>query len=208
MPAPLCVFCEGPSEARYLNAWNVRLRDANIPLVFVPKPMNGGILSHVKHVVRQFQYANHRSRALIWADSDLYHRNDGGCREELRKIWTSLPPFEFSVHNFEDFVAAHLPEEAFCYWQTHFQDHLEMPLHSRAYNPRFQDVLRGYSKGILPAPEKVITFEALRRLKQRLPLLQPPNLPEGSKGYPLFAERFIQEIETAASLLIEDIDAP
>jgi hypothetical protein len=39
-------------------------------------------------------------------------------------------------------------------------------------------------------------------------LLQPPNLPEGSSGYPLFAERFIQEIETAASLLIEDIDAP
>ncbi|MDO4528204.1 MAG: hypothetical protein Q4C03_05420 [bacterium] len=208
MPAPICIFCEGPSEARYLNAWNVRLRDANIPLVFIPKPMNGGILSHVKHVVRKFQYTHRRTRAIVWADSDLYHRNDGGCATELQRIWSTLPPFEFSVHNFEDFIAAHLPNEDFEHWQVEFKDHLIEPLHSRDYNPRFQHILRGYSKGILPPADKVITFAALRRLKQRLPLLQPPNLPANIKRYPLFGERLITEIETAASLLLEDIKQP
>lgn len=207
MPAPLCIFCEGPSEARYLNAWNVRFRDANIPLIFVAKPMNGGILSHVKHVVAKFQRANRRSRAIVWADSDLYHRNDGGCTDELKRIWPQLPPFEFSVHNFEDFIAAHLPDEDFHRWQETFQDHLCCPLHSREYNPRFQTIFRGYSKGVLPSPDKVITFDALRRLKRRLPYLQPPNLPPHILGYPLFGARMIEEIESAASLLLEDIQA-
>ena len=207
MPAPLCIFCEGPSEVRYLNAWNALLRDTDVPLVLVPKPMNGGVLVHVREVLNAFFRENKRAHCLVWADSDLYHRNDGGCADTLREIYTGLPDFEFSVHNFEDFVAAHLDDASFARWQEVFADHLAMPLHSRDYNPLYQQVLRGYSKGVLPVPHTIISYDALVRVKKRLPLLQPPNIPDGMPQYPLFAKRFIAEIENAASLLIEDLAA-
>lgn len=142
--------------------------------------------------------SNRTASIQIWADFDLYHRNDNQCAENYSVKTGGIPDFLFSFHNFEDFFALHFDGQELASW-LHFGSaaghrHFTNPLHSHGYLPEIQRIFSGYTKGGLPAD--FISWSSLRNLKSNL-THQPRSNPYNLQGVLSFAEFLIQEIEKA-----------
>jgi len=209
MPRYIMV-CEGYSERAYLQRLQSFLdsqtRNFEVPLSFIPKmPVNsdgdengGGFYGNVTRCYRQQRRDNGTSKIEIWVDHDIYLRQDSAPERRNRASYlgkpTGIPDFLFSFHNFEDFLALHLDEQALQRWHTAFDPlHIAQPLHSGDYLPLYEAVIPGYQKGSL-SPD-FITCKSLSRLKANLerPLVPIP----ADTHFRSFAHFLIAQIDAA-----------
>ena len=109
----------------------------------------GGKFSTLKNQYGATRRGNKKSSIQIWADFDLYHRNDQRCANSYKSKPAGIPDFLFSYHNFEDFFALHADGNSFQEWlQFGNQGHFATPLHSNGYLPEIKRIFPGYGKGV------------------------------------------------------------
>lgn len=199
------IVCEGESEWAYLQRMQSFLDQQPLangafetPLRFiVPKRgiVKGGSFGRLKNQYNQTRGQNKRSTIRIWADFDLYHRNDNQCADHYAAKTEGIPDFHFSYYNFEDFYALHSDGERFQEWlRFGARGHFDTPWHSDDYLPEIEKIFPDYAKGGLPAD--FIRWDSLRNLKRnkcRRPRSNPYNL----QGLGCFADFLIGEIEGA-----------
>jgi len=138
---------------------------------------------------------NPRSSIQIWADFDLYHRDDKGCAQKYRNKLPETPDFLFSFHNFEDFLALHWRGDRFDLWRAFGQrGHFRRPLHSHEYLLEFEKMLSKYRKGDVPVG--FINWDSLGNLKSHLEH-QPKANPHGLSNVRGFGDFLIGELERA-----------
>jgi len=151
-----------------------------------------------KTLARQFsgvRRENKRSDIRVWADFDLYHRNDNRCADLYREKAAGIPDFHFSFYNFEDFYALHLDELQHQAWLAFGrQGHFDEPLHSVGYLPGFTQFVVGYAKGAIP-PD-FISWESLSNLK-RNKANRPTSNPQNLAGIKCFADFLVGVIDQA-----------
>lgn len=203
------IVCEGQSEWAYLKRLQGFLDDQATeagqfqpPLIFMAPESSVVKSGQFKMLVKQFKskrQENRKANIQIWADFDLYHRNDANCATSYTRKPQGIPDFLFSFHNFEDFFALHFTGEQFQDWLafggTGGTRHFTTPLHSREYMPEITRVFPNYSKGNLP-PD-FVTWDSLKTLKFNLNHQPYFSNPHNLTGIPSFAEFLIQEIELA-----------
>ena len=199
------IVCEGESEWAYLQRLQSFLEkqpsadgEFEPALRFiVPERVivKNGTFGKLKSRYNQTRSDNKRASIKIWADFDLYHRNDKSCADNYSRKTAGIPDFHFSFHNFEDFFALHWDGEPFQQWLQFGQcGHFATPLHSDAYLPEIKQIFPDYGKGELP-PD-FITWESLKNLKQNKSQ-QPSTNPHNLQGIRSFADFLIAEIERA-----------
>jgi len=203
------IVCEGESEWAYLQRLQAFLDDQEVPPGAFEAPLRfigpehaiakTGSFGKIKSTYNRTRTANKKVRSIqVWADFDLYHRNDYHCAENYASKTAGIPDFFFSFHNFEDFFALHFDGEALAQWLKFGGAaglrHFTIPLHSEGYLPEIKRIFPGYSKGGLPAD--FVSWASLRNLKANLDH-QPKSNPRNLEGILSFAEFLIREIERA-----------
>lgn len=213
-PVRHIIVCEGESERTYLQRLQSYLDSLPVPegcfetlLQFVPPKRavakSGKFSSLAKNYRARFKESK-RSSIQIWADFDLYHRNDNKNADayKLKNAKTpGIPDFYFSFHNFEDFLALHLDGVQFSQWQRIFQTngHFDNPRHAKDYIPDFESIVPSYRKGDLPVD--FVNQASLHRLK-RNKTSQPSSNPHDLRGLRCFADFLIGEIESCYPSLL------
>ena len=172
MEKKIIIVCEGKSDFSYLNALQ-RFIDNDIKLTeghddpllrFVPCPEPLGtctgtydkIVAVYWSVVEDFA----PDPVEIWVDADIYIRNEelnstpgkfNGT--EYRNKPLDIPEFNFSFHNFEDFIVLHADDATFLRWKEivlsakggqNENAHHDWPLPRSDYAPLFQRVMPRY----------------------------------------------------------------
>ena len=148
------IVCEGESEWTYLRRLQSFLeKEPQTDGLFEP-PLQliaptqaiakGGSFSTLKKQFSATRKANKKSSIQIWADFDLYHRNDQSCATKYALKTAGIPDFLFSYHNFEDFFALHWDGQPLADW-LHFgssarRNHFTAPLHARDYLPEIENI--------------------------------------------------------------------
>jgi len=199
------IVCEGESEWAYLHRLQSFLNQQPLadgvfdpPLLLIaPKQAiaKGGKFSTLKNQYSVTRTGNKRSSIRIWADFDLYHRNDNDCADHYKRKSAGIPDFLFSYHNFEDFFALHSDGDRFQEWlRFGANGHFTTPLHSVGYLPEIKRIFPGYGKGALPAD--FISWNSLKNLKLNK-AQQPRFNPHNLQGLGCFADFLISEIERA-----------
>lgn len=209
LPGSYLVICEGASEAQYLLLLNRFMNDAlrppkdlngfplrfNLPLLSNNKNYVGnGHFSHLKKAYGEVYKNNARDQIIVWADWDLYARNDKETLNSYLQKAQNIPDFRFPFQNFEDFIAMHLEEDDFQTWLEMMdnENHWQSPLHSESYEPLFKEMLSGYKKGHLDSD--FLTLERLHNLQRHLPVVKS-MLPPPPPPIVLFAEFLIEQLE-------------
>ncbi len=199
------IVCEGESEWAYLQRLQSFLEEQQIadgafePALrfIVPERVivKTGTFGKLKTRYNQIRKENRRTSIQIWADFDLYHRNDKHCGDHYAHKTAGIPNFLFSYHNFEDFFALHSDGDRFDAWRRFgARGHFTTPLHSDGYLPEIESIFPDYTKGGLPAD--FISWDSLRNLK-RNKCHQPRPNPQNRQGLGCFADFLIGEIERA-----------
>jgi hypothetical protein len=199
------IVCEGESEWAYLQRLQSFL-DAQVladgtfepPLRFiVPERVivKNGTFGKLKNRHNKTRKDNRKASIQIWADFDLYHRNDLQCAELYAAKTAGIPDFLFSFHSFEDFFALHWDGERLAEWlRFGGHGHFTTPFHADGYLPEIKRIFPGYGKGVLPAD--FVTWRSLKNLKTNL-AHQPSTNPHNLQGIGSFANFLIGEIERA-----------
>ena len=122
------IVCEGESERAYLQRLQGFLDDQALPPDTFETPLRfigpesalakTGTFGKIKSAYNQTRRANKTASVLIWADFDLYHRNDCQCATHYAAKTAGIPDFLFSFHNFEDFFALHFDGVPLAHWLT------------------------------------------------------------------------------------------
>lgn len=199
------IVCEGESEWTYLQRLQGFLDQQPLadgtfepPLLLIAPAQaiaKGGKFSTLRNQYKATRTGNKRSSILIWADFDLYHRNDNGCAHSYARKTAGIPDFLFSYHNFEDFYALHADGDRFQDWlRFGAGGHFATPLHSGGYLPEIKRIFPGYGKGDLPAD--FISWDSLRNLK-RNKCHHPRSNPHNLHGLGCFADFLVGEIDRA-----------
>lgn len=200
------VICEGESEWAYLKRLQSFLDSQPLPPDTFETPLRfigpehavakNGSFGKLKSRYNKIRKDNRKAPSIqIWADFDLYHRNDNRCATLYAAKIAGVPDFLFSFHNFEDFFALHWSGECFEAWlKFGNRGHFVAPLHSGGYLPAIQNIFPGYGKGSLPAG--FISWNSLKNLKQNK-ARQPSSNPQKLQDIRAFADFLIGEIETA-----------
>lgn len=203
------IVCEGESEWAYLQRLQGFLDDQEVPPGAFETPLRfigpehaitkTGSFGKIKSTYNKTRTANKKVRSIqIWADFDLYHRNDCSCADLYASKTGGIPDFLFSFHNFEDFFALHFDggelDEWFRFGGPTGLRHFITPLHSEGYLPEIKRIFPDYAKGGLPAD--FVSWASLRNLKANL-AHQPTSNPHNLQGIRSFAEFLIREIERA-----------
>ena len=120
------IVCEGESEWAYLQRLQGFLDDQELapntfetPLRFVSPERaiaKGGTFGKLKSHYSKTRKSNSKASIQIWADFDLYHRNDKNCADNYAAKTAGIPDFLFSFHNFEDFFALHFDGPELAQW--------------------------------------------------------------------------------------------
>lgn len=200
------IVCEGESERAYLQRLQGFLDDQALPPNTFETPLRfiapvsalakTGSFGKLKTTYNKTRGANRNASIQIWADFDLYHRNDQNCAGEYAAKPAGIPDFLFSFHNFEDFFALHFDGPELVEWlqfgSTVGLRHFITPLHSNGYLPEIQRIFPSYTKGGLPA--SFVSWASLRNLRANL-CHQPVSNPHSFQGVRSFAEFLIGEIE-------------
>lgn len=202
------IVCEGESEWAYLQRIQGFLDDQELPPRTFETPLRfivperiiakNGSFGILKNRYTRTRTENRRLSIQVWADFDLYHRNDNQCAQLYAAKTAGIPDFLFSFHNFEDFFALHFDGQQFADW-IHFGGtaglrHFTTPLHSHGYLPAIERIFPSYKKGALPAD--FVSWASLRNLKANLGH-QPKANPYNFEAVRSFAEFLISEIERA-----------
>ncbi|MBE2203057.1 MAG: hypothetical protein IAE94_01780 [Chthoniobacterales bacterium] len=201
------IVCEGESEHAYLQRLQSFLDSQPLPpdtfeapLRFIG-PMHAvaktGSFGKIKSAYNRTRTDNRKIPSIqVWADFDLYHRNDYHCADNYAAKTAGIPDFLFSFHNFEDFFALHFDGAPLAEWLKFGGPgglrHFITPLHSEGYLPEIKRIFPGYGKGSLPAD--FVSWESLRNVKANLGH-QPATNPHNLQGIRSFAEFLIHEIE-------------
>ncbi len=202
------IVCEGESEWAYLQRLQSFLEAEPLvdgafepPLRFiVPERVivKNGSFGKLKSRYTQTRRDNRNVSIQVWADFDLYHRNDQQCADNYAAKTAGIPDFLFSFHNFEDFFALHSDGEALASWLQFGgqagHNHFTTPLHAAGYLPEIQRIFPGYGKGDL-SPD-FITWASLKNLKSNLNL-QPNSNPHNLQGLQSFGSFLIAQLERA-----------
>lgn len=199
------IVCEGESEWAYLKRLQSFLEKQPLddgafePRLLLIAPMRavvkGGSFSKLKNHYKCVRQENKRASIKIWADFDLFHRND--CQSaNLYKVKTpGIPDFHFSFHNFEDFLALHLDDGRFQEWlQIGGRGHFTNPLHSEKYLSEFSEIFPDYKKGEVPV--EFICWNSIKNLKRNKDK-KPTSNPHDIQQIKCFADFLIGEIEAA-----------
>lgn len=201
------IVCEGESEWAYLQRLQSFLEQQQPadgafepPLLFiVPERVvvKTGTFGKLKSRYNQTRKANKKHSIQIWADFDLYHRNDCQCATHYAAKTAGIPDFLFSFHNFEDFYALHFDGVPFAEWLrfggASGLRHFITPIHSEGYLPEIKRIFPGYGKGGLPAG--FVSWASLRNLKVNLGRQPSNSNPHNLQGVRSFAEFLLREIE-------------
>ena len=200
------IVCEGESEWAYLQRLQSFLEQQPItdgcfdpPLRLIAPTQavaKGGSFNTLKRQYSRTWSGNRRAPIRIWADFDLYNRNDNHCADNYANKPTNIPDFCFSYHNFEDFFALHADAGLFQQWLCWgtSSGHFTTPLHANGYLPAIKSIFPGYDKGELPAD--FISWSSLKNLKCNK-AKQPRSNPHNLQGLGCFADFIITEIERA-----------
>jgi hypothetical protein len=202
------VVCEGESEWTYLQRLQSFLEAEPLadgafepPLRFiVPERLiaKNGSFGKLKSRYNQTRRANRNSSIQVWADFDLYHRNDKHCADHYAAKADGIPDFLFSFHNFEDFFALHWDGEALTNWlrfgSAAGRNHFALPLDAEGYLPEIRQIFPSYDKGDL-SPD-FISWTSLKNLKSNLDH-QPSSNPHNLQGIQSFAAFLVDQIERA-----------
>jgi len=202
------IVCEGESEWTYLKRLQGFLDDLELPPGTFETPLQfivperqivkNGSFGKIKSRYNKTRKENKNAAIHIWADFDLYHRNDKHCAEHYSTKTDGIPDFLFSFHNFEDFFALHFDGLTLTEWLSFGGSagfrHFITPLHSDGYLPEIKRIFPGYGKGGLPA--NFVSWASLKNLKANLGH-QPKSNPHNLNGIRSFAEFLIGEIEHA-----------
>lgn len=198
------VVCEGTSEQTYiqqLQGFIEKLPSPDgvfmAPLIFnAPNRdyiANGGQIGAIKKAYLRVRKKNPRSPVVVWADFDLYHRNESGCSIAYSNKGRSMPDFHFSYHSFEDFLALHLERELLNEWYTWgARSHFNNPQASDDCASLICKLIPDYKKGTLPTC--FITKERLRNLKANLSF-QPQSNPHNVQNIGKFADFLVGQLE-------------
>lgn len=199
------IICEGESEWVYLQRLQSFFERQPLPANTFEPPLRlvapqrvvvkSGSFGKLKSRYNSTRRENKKSSIQVWADFDLYHRNDQQFADLYAEKSEGIPDFLFSDHNFHDFFALHWDGNRFQDW-LHFgnQGHFAIPLHADGYLPEIQRIFPEYHKSELPAD--FVTCEALKNLKQNR-AHQPRSNPRNLQGLGSFADFLIAEIEKA-----------
>lgn len=202
------IVCEGESEWAYLQRLQAFLDSEELPPGTFDTPLQfivpervivkNGSFGKMKSRYNKTRKENKNTSIQIWADFDLYHRNDNKCADHYAAKTAGIPDFHFSFHNFEDFYALHFDGMELAEWlqfggPAGFR-HFITPLHSDGYLPEIKRIFPGYGKGGLPAG--FVSWASLKKLKANL-AHQPKSNPHNLQGVRSFAEFLIGEIERA-----------
>ena len=199
------IVCEGESEWAYLQRLQSFLDQQPLvdghfepPLRLIAPTQavaKGGKFSTLKKQFSATRKGNRNSCIHIWADFDLYHRNDQHCADNYARKTEGIPDFLFSYLNFEDFYALHSDGEQFDNWLNFGNaGHFTAPLHADVYLPEIKRIFPGYGKGELPVD--FITWDSLKNLK-RNKVHHPRSNPRNLQGLGCFADFLVREIERA-----------
>lgn len=213
------IVCEGESEWSYLQRLQAFLDDQAVPPGAFEAPLRfigpahavakNGAFGKIKNAYNQTRKRNKTASIQVWADFDLYHRNDKRCGDHYTAKSPGTPDFLFSFHNFEDFFAIHHDGTALAEWARFGgpmgQQHFSNPLHSGGYLPEIQRIFPGYAKGGLPAD--FVSWQSLRNLRANLRLQPLAFVPQNLQGVRSFAEFMIGEIEAAYPGVLDSIPA-
>jgi len=202
------IVCEGESEWAYLQRLQGFLDDQELPPDTFETPLRfigpehavvkTGAFGKIKSTYNKTRTANKNVRSIqVWADFDLYHRNDCQCADEYARKTAGIPDFLFSFHNFEDFFALHFDGPELADWLRFGgpagQRHFTTPLHADCYLPEIKRIFPNYAKGGLPAD--FVSWASLRNLKANLARQPSGSNPHNIRGIRSFAEFLIQQIE-------------
>jgi len=201
------IVCEGKSERNYIQNLQSFLEQQDSES-FTPRLQfntsnyaiaHNGQYKTLENTYKQTKKINKNRSILIWADFDLYHRDDKKCAQQYREKPKGIPDFHFSYHNFEDFLALHLEGDRFNAWLergSSGRSHFKTPLHSSEYKPDFETIFPKYIKGKLP-DDDFINWNSLKNLKNNLKH-QPNHLhPHPLPNQQSFAEFLVCEITSA-----------
>ena len=158
------IVCEGESEYAYLQRLGSFLNAQPLPDGTFETPIRfigptravakTGSFRTIKRAFNKTRKENKRAPSIqIWADFDLYHRNDRDCAGGYAAKTSGIPDFLFSFHNFEDFLALHWSGAQLAEWLRYGspagRNHFAAPLHSKNYEPEIERIFPGYRKGTL-----------------------------------------------------------
>lgn len=131
----IIIVCEGQSEVAYLQELNRLLTENHVGIIFIPKNAGGGQYGQISKRFRAEKKVNPRSSICIWADYDIYQRNDNGTMSAYNKKPKGIPDFYFNYQNFEDFLVLHLPHDTIHAWQSTClgNNHFSLPLCAEEY---------------------------------------------------------------------------
>jgi len=202
------IVCEGESEWAYLQRLQAFLDDQELPphtfetplRFIVPKRVivKSGSFGKMKSRYNETRRESRKSSIEIWADFDLYHRNDKSCAQHYAAKPSGIPDFLFSYHNFEDFFTLHFDGSTLQDWLRYGgpsgRQHFTAPLHACDYGPEIERIFPGYKKGSLPAD--FVSWDSLRNVKANLGH-KPSSNPHNLQGIRSFAEFIVREIERA-----------
>lgn len=149
------IICEGESEWAYLQRLQSFLEEQPLEFgafepalkFFSPKRIiaRSGTFGNLKKRYTLTRNDDRKTPIQIWADFDLYHRNDKHCADHYASKAAGIPDFLFSYHNFEDFFALHAEEDKFQEWVKFGEGgHFTTPLHSREYLPEIKRIFPEY----------------------------------------------------------------
>lgn len=210
------VICEGRSEYVYIERLQSFLDGLSVgwdvPLQFFPKiartssgfEKGGGDYRSVVAGYRWQRKKNKTAHIEVWVDHDIYLRNDRNNRDMYLAKPPGIPDFRFSFHNFEDFLVMHMENRQVQVWQSIFEPkgHFGAPLHSRDYEPLFQQIMPEYRKGFV-SPD-FISVGSLLRLRQNT---QKPIISHGTDPkFGSFAGFLIGQLEEAYPALFAGND--
>jgi hypothetical protein len=197
------IICEGASEYAYLQQAQQLIREIPLkdyafepPFKLIPFRQNGANGGHFNSLKKRFaeaKRANRNSPIHIWADFDVYHRNDSRCAQDYANKSQGIPDFHFSLHNFEDFLALHFKKELLAEWIAWGErSHFNNPLATDDGASLIAKLMLGYQKGSLESG--FVTIERLKILKENLSL-QPNSNPYELNGIGKFADFLIGQLE-------------
>ena len=203
------IVCEGESEHAYLQRLQSFLDAQPLPDGTFETPIRfigptqavakTGAFGKIKGTFSKTRKENKKAPSIqIWADFDLYHRNDRDCAGEYAAKTSGIPDFLFSFHNFEDFLALHWRGAQLAEWLRYGssagRNHFAAPLHADDYLPEIRRLFPDYQKGAL-SPD-FISWASLQNLKTNLHH-QPSSNPHNLQGIRSFAAFLIEQIEQA-----------
>jgi hypothetical protein len=203
------IVCEGESEWAYLQRLQAFLDDQEVPAGAFEAPLRfigpehaiakTGSFGKIQSTYKKTRTANRGRSIQVWADFDLYHRNDYSCADNYSAKTDGIPDFFFSFHNFEDFFALHFDgthlEEWLKFGGPSGHRHFITPLHSDGYLPEIKCIFPDYAKGGLPAD--FVSWATLKNLKTNLGHQPLDSNPHELRGIRSFAQFLVDQIERA-----------